>query len=108
VGKQTVERRQRIKTRIVEEPSEQTVNLQTETVTIERRPVTKETAANLADLQTKDIEVIERCEVPAVSKEGKVVEEVVVRKDQSNRTETVHGTTRRTEVETEIVPKTAS
>jgi stress response protein YsnF len=47
----------------------------------------------------RTIEMEERGEEAVVSKEARVVEEVVVRKDANQRTETVSDTVRKTEVE---------
>ena len=51
--------------------------------------------------QERTIEVEERGEEAVVSKEARVVEEVVVRKDVEQRTETVSDTVRKTEVDVE-------
>ena len=47
----------------------------------------------------RSIEMEERAEEAVVSKEARVVEEVVVRKDADQRTQTVSDTVRKTEVE---------
>lgn len=49
------------------------------------------------------IEVTETAETPVVSKEARIVEEVVVGKAVTERTETVHDTVRRTDVEVENI-----
>ena len=54
------------------------------------------------------IEVTETAEVPVVSKEARVVEEVVVGKTATDRTETITDTVRRTDVEVEEVPGTTT
>jgi stress response protein YsnF len=100
VGKQTIERRHRIRTRIIDQPIEQQVNLKDERVVIERRPVSDASgAATSAALQPSEVEIIERHEQPVVAKESRVKEEVVVRKDTSDRIETVRDTVRHTEVD---------
>ena len=51
--------------------------------------------------QERTIEVEERGEEAVVSKEARVVEEVVVRKEADQRTETISDTVRKTEVDVE-------
>ena len=51
--------------------------------------------------QERTIEVEERGEEAVVSKEARVVEEVVVRKEAEQRTETISDTVRKTEVDVE-------
>ena len=91
-----------IKARIVEKPIEETVNLKEERLNIERNPVDR--PANSTDFDTfKEgvIELEERAEVPVVNKEARVVEEINVNKEVSERTETVRDTVRKTEVDIE-------
>jgi len=91
-----------IKARIVEKPVEQTVNLQEEHLNIERKQVDR--PANSTDFDTfKEgvIEMEEHAEIPVVNKESRVVEEINVNKEVSERTETVRDTVRRTEVDIE-------
>jgi hypothetical protein len=87
---------------VVEQPVEETVRLQEERVRVERQPVNR--AASGAELQAgreEVIEVQEFAEEPVVSKEARVVEEVRISKDATERTETVRDTVRRTEVNVE-------
>jgi len=91
-----------IKARIVEKPIEETVNLREEHLNIERNPVDR--PANSTDFDTfKEgvIELEERAEVPVVNKEARVVEEINVNKEVTERTETVRDTVRKTEVDIE-------
>ena len=103
VGKKTVQTGGAyIKSRIVEKPVEETVNLQEERVFVERTPVDR-----LADTTDFDafkegtIELKEHAEVPVVSKEARVVEEITVGKEVTERDETIHDTVRKTEVDIE-------
>jgi hypothetical protein len=57
-------------------------------------------------LKDRTIEVVEMREEPVVSKEVFVREEVVVRKTVSERTETIHDTLRRTQIEVDELPST--
>ena len=107
VGKREVQRGGvRVHSRIEERPVEEQVNLREERAVVERRPVDR--AATEADLgnafRESSIEVTERAEIPMVSKEARVVEEVVVGKEVNQRTETVHDTVRRTDVAVEQIP----
>jgi uncharacterized protein (TIGR02271 family) len=108
VGKQQVEAGgTRVTTNIVEEPVEKTVNLRNEQVHVERTPVDR--PASTSDLDTfkeGQIELTEHAEVPVVSKEARVVEEVTINKSVEEREETIRDTVRNTEVKTErIDPK---
>jgi uncharacterized protein (TIGR02271 family) len=103
VGKRNVQRGGvRVYSRVVEQPVEETVRLQEERVRVERQPVNR--AASGAELQAgreEVIEVQEFAEEPVISKEARVVEEVRISKDATERTETVRDTVRRTEVNVE-------
>jgi uncharacterized protein (TIGR02271 family) len=105
VGKREVNRgRVRLHSRVVEQPVQEQVTLREERIDVERRPVSGTTqAGTLAGdpFQERTIEVEERGEEAVVSKEARVVEEVVVRKEADQRTETVSDTVRRTEVDVE-------
>ncbi len=103
VGKRSVQRGGvRVYSRIVEQPVEETVRLREEKVRVERQPVDRPaTEADLRGREQQTIEVKEYAEEPVVSKQSRVVEEVRVGKDATERTETVRDTLRRTEVEVE-------
>ena len=106
VGKRAVERGgARIHTFVTERPVEESVSLHEERVSVERRPVDR--AATDADFQTKDITMTETAEEAVVSKTARVVEEVVVGKTATDRTETVRDTVRKTDVEVEDLGKDA-
>lgn len=102
VGKREVERGGvRLHTYVTEEPVEEQVTLREEHVTVERNPVNR--AATDADFATGEntIEMTERAEEAVVNKQARVVEEVVVRKDVEEHTETIRDTVRRKDVEVE-------
>ncbi len=105
VGKRTVEAGgTRLRSRIVEREVSQDIRLREERVVVERRPVDRPAnAADLAAFHDGQIEIVERAEVPVVSKEARVVEEVRLRKEETERTETVKDTVRSTEVEVEKI-----
>jgi uncharacterized protein (TIGR02271 family) len=91
----------RVRSYVVEIPVEEQVSLREERVAIERRPTDR--ALSVADqaFQERTIEVEERGEEAVVSKEVRITEEIVVRKEAEQRTETVFDTVRETKVEVE-------
>ena len=100
VGKREVQRGGvHVHSFITETPVEESVRLREERVTVERhpanRPVTVEDAAAFKD---GSFEVRQTAEEVVVAKEARVVEEVVINKQVSERTETVRDTVRRTDV----------
>jgi len=102
VGKRQVETGGvRVNTRVEETPVEQQVSLREERVNVERHPVDRPaTTGDFARaFQGGTIEVTERVEEAVVQKEARVVEEVVVGKEATERTETVRDTVRRTDVD---------
>jgi uncharacterized protein (TIGR02271 family) len=110
IGKREVERGHvRIFSRVTEQPVEESVRLREEKVTVERRPVDRPaTEADFAAAGKEVIEMTETAEEPVVSKRTRVVEEVVVHKDVTERTETVRGTERRTDVDVQREPETTT
>ncbi len=105
VGKRTVQRGGvRIFRHVTETPVEESVQLREEHVTVERRTVDQPaSAADLEAFKEGTIEVRETAEEPVVGKTARVVEEVEVGKEITERTETVSDTVRRTEVEVEPI-----
>ena len=103
VGKRAVMRGGvRVYSRVVEEPVEENVRLREERVLVDRQPVDR--PVNEADIRARTDQVVEMkeyAEEPVVSKEARVVEEVRVGKEVSERTEQVRDTLRRTEVNVE-------
>jgi uncharacterized protein (TIGR02271 family) len=104
VGKRVIQRGGvRVFQRVREVPVNEQVQLREEHVNVERHPVDR--PATEADFNNiKDgaaIELRESAEEAVVSKTARVVEEVVVNKEASQRTEQVSDTVRRTDVEVE-------
>ncbi|HZN64239.1 MAG TPA: YsnF/AvaK domain-containing protein [Tepidisphaeraceae bacterium] len=101
VGKREVERggSVRVETRVEERPVQEQVNLREEHVSVERRPVNR--PATPADINKAGttIEARERSEEAVIEKTPRVVEEVVVGKEATERSETIRDTVRRTDVE---------
>lgn len=93
----------RVRRRVVERPVEQEVLLRDEKVVVERRPRPAGAAANgQADvLSDTVVEMSDSSQVPAVWKSVHVGEEVVLRRQVTERTERVRETLRRDVVEVE-------
>ena len=94
----------RIRRFVVETPVEEQVSLHSERVTMDRRPVTDGRTVGNADFTDKSIEMTETNEEAVVGKTARVTEEVSLRKEGADRTETVKDTVRRDEVKVEQVP----
>ena len=103
VGKREVEEGTvRVRSYVTERPVEEEVRLREEHVTIERNPVDRPAdEADLTAFREQTIEMTERHEEPVVSKQARVVEEVVIGKEVSEHSETIEDTVRRTDVEIE-------
>ncbi|MER2996836.1 YsnF/AvaK domain-containing protein [Pontibacter populi] len=101
VGKREVETGgMRLKSRIVERPVEEHMRLREEHVNVERNPVNRPASKrDMDNFKEGSIEMTERAEIPMVNKEARVVEEVRLSKDQTQREETVRGSVRKTEVD---------
>jgi uncharacterized protein (TIGR02271 family) len=100
VGKRIVNRGGvRIYTTTRDMPVEAPVTLREEHIEVTRRPADR--PAQQGDMAAADtgIELRETAEEPVVSKEAKVVEEVVVKKKATERDETVKDTVRRKDVD---------
>lgn len=99
----------RVRSYIVERPVEEQVSLHEERVRVERHPVDRAvTAADAAGaFQERTIEAQARSEEAVVQKDVRVVEEIDIKKEASDRTETVHDTVRKTEVDVEDTSATA-
>ena len=105
VGKREVDRGGvRVFRRVVEEPVAETLNLHDERVVIDRRPADRAVSAKDLAAAEQTIELTETAEVPVVTKTARVVEEVRVGLEETNHTETIKDTVRRTEVDVEPVP----
>ncbi len=109
VGKRTVDAGGvRVYRKVVEIPVEESVNLREEHVNVTRRAVDR--PATGADLNQADrtIELTETAEEAVVGKNARVVEELLVGKDMTERTEHIHDTVRHTEVEVEEIAPDSS
>ncbi|MCU0493600.1 MAG: DUF2382 domain-containing protein, partial [Chloroflexaceae bacterium] len=101
VGKREVERgTTRVRSHVEETPVEEQVRLREEQVRVERRPVNRPVSdADMAAFKETSFEVREVDEEPVVAKQARIVEEVVVKKDVTEHTETIRDTVRRTQVD---------
>lgn len=94
----------RITSRLVERPVEESLNLKEEHVNVERTPVNRPVTANDQAFQPTEIELTEHAEIPVISKEARVVEEVSLSKDIQESEETIRDSVRNTEVDTVRIP----
>jgi uncharacterized protein (TIGR02271 family) len=103
VGKRDVEHgRVKVRSYIIEEPVSENVTLRQERVSLERRPVEEPTVSGSDPFKERTVEITEHAEEAVVSKDARIREELVLRKDADQRTETISDTVRRTEVEVEL------
>lgn len=92
----------RIRSRIIEKPVEEHVRLRKEHVSVQRRDVNRPaTEADFAAFKEGEISITEQAERAVVSKEARVVGEVSVEKNVTERDEVVRDTVRKTDVEVE-------
>ena len=103
IGKHEVQRGGvRIFQRVSEVPIEEDITLREEQIVVERVPVNKPaTDADLSAFKEGSAELRERSEEAVVSKQARVVEEVRVGKQVTQRKEKIRETARRTDVEVE-------
>ncbi len=103
VGKREVQRGGvRVYTHVTSTPVEESINLHEEHVTVDRRPVDRAVSpTDMAAFREGSMELRETAEEAVVSKQARVVEEVVIGKQATDRTETVRDTVRRTDVDVE-------
>lgn len=101
VGKRTEETGGvRVRSRIVERPVEEHVRLREEHINVERQAVNRPLSTNDArGFEEKEIELTERAEVPVINKEARVVEEIKLSKEVTERNETINDTVRNTEID---------
>ncbi len=105
VGKQVVNRGGvRVHTSVTETPVEKQINLREEKVNVERHKVDRDvTDADMKNFKEGEFEVRTQAEEAVVGKQAKVVEEVIVGKDVTEKTETVSGTVKKTDVDVEQI-----
>ena len=91
----------RVRRFVTEKPVEAEVTLHEEHASVARRAITDPSYIRDIDWSDRTIEVAETAEEAVVSKSARVVEEVVVGKEGSDRVETVKDKVRRQQVEVE-------
>jgi uncharacterized protein (TIGR02271 family) len=89
----------RLKSRVTSTPVQEDITLREEKIVVERTAVDR--AANASDIKEEYVELKETAEVPVVTKEAYVVEEVSLDKEVNEKTETISDTVRNTEVNVE-------
>ena len=100
IGKRDVSHgRVRVRSYVVETPVQEQVGLREEHVRVERRPADRPVSGEENLFRERTIEADERAEEAMIAKQARVKEELVVKKDVGQRTETVSDKVRRTEVE---------
>jgi uncharacterized protein (TIGR02271 family) len=102
VGKRDVNLgRVRVRSYVVEEPVTEQVNLRDDRVHIERRPVDRPVQDGDRMFTDKVLEAEEHTQEAVIQKEARVTEEIGLRREAEERSETVSDTVRHTEVEIE-------
>ncbi len=106
VGKRTVDHGGvRVFRRVVEIPAEESINLREEHVVVDRRAVDRPaTQTDLNAQGERSVELKETAEEAVITKNARVVEEVVVAKEVGEHTQHIRETVRRTEVDIEELP----
>jgi len=108
VGKRVVEHGGvRIHAHTTEKPVEKTVRLRDERVTVERRPTDRALSMAEAEARFRDgsFEMKALSEVPIVGKRAHVVEEILITKNITERTEKIRETLRHTDAEVTELPR---
>ena len=102
VGKREIETGGvRVRSYVTEKPVEERIELRDEHVTVNRKSVDRPASEAEFDTDDKVYEVRERHEEAVVTKEARVVEEVEIKKQVDQHTETVRETVRRKDVDVE-------
>jgi uncharacterized protein (TIGR02271 family) len=102
IGKRKVEKGGvKVETKVVETPVEEKVRLHEEHVKVERRPANRPATASDVAFKEGTLELRETAEEAVVAKRARVVEEIVIRKEAADHTQTVRDTVRRTDVDVE-------
>jgi len=106
VGKREVEKGSvRIVSHVAETPVEEQVRLQEERVVVDRRPINRPLTGVAADaFRERTLSATAKGEEAVVGKDVRVVEEIGLRKEATERVETVRDTLRETKVDVEQVP----
>jgi len=103
VGKREVQRGgMRVFSRVVETPVNESIGLREEHVNVQRRPVNEPiSGTDSSAFKEQSIEMRETAEEAVVEKSARVVEEVTINKEVTQRQQQINDTVRHTEVEIE-------
>jgi uncharacterized protein (TIGR02271 family) len=93
--------RVRVRSYVTETPVSEQVSLREEHVNVQRRPVDRALTSADDAFRDRSIEAVEHREEAVVSKDARIVEEVVLNKAATERTETINDTVRKQDVEIE-------
>jgi uncharacterized protein (TIGR02271 family) len=105
VGKRMVESgHTRVRRYVVENPVEANITLHEEHADVIRRAISDPAYVKDIDWSDKTIDVTETVEEPVVNKTAHITEEVIIRRQGSDRTQTVHDTIRRQQVDVDHLP----
>ena len=105
VGKRVVQAGlTRVRRYVIEKPVESNVTLHEEHAEVMRRVISDPNYMKDIDWSDETIEVTETVEEPVVGKTAHITEEVVIRRQGSDRMQTVHDTVRRQQVEVDHLP----
>ncbi len=100
VGKREVERaRVHVSVRAAEHPVAENVSLREERIVVERRPINRLPTSQEARFDDAELDIAEYGEEPVVSKDTKVVEEIIVKKRLEARDEIIRDKLRTTQVD---------
>jgi uncharacterized protein (TIGR02271 family) len=94
----------RVKTRVASVPVDKTVTLREEHVNVERRVIDRPIALDDDAFRERSLDLTASTEEPIFEKQARVVEEIHLHKDMSERVETVHDTLRHTDVQISEIP----
>jgi uncharacterized protein (TIGR02271 family) len=105
VGKRTIEAgHTRVRRYVIEKPAEANITLHEEHAEVMRRAISDPAYVKDIDWSDKTIDVTETVEEAVVNKTAHITEEVVVRRQGSDRTQTVHETVRRQQIDVDHLP----
>ena len=95
----------RVKTRVASVPVDKTVTIREEHVNLERRVIDRSVDLDDDDaFRERSLDLRASSEEPIFEKRARVVEEIRLHKDKSERVETVHDTLRHTDVQISEIP----
>jgi len=105
VGKRIVEAgHTRVRRFVVDKPVEAKITLHEEHAEVIRRAISDPAYLKDIDWSEKTIDITETAEEPVVNKTARITEEIVIRRQGSDSTRTVHDTVRSQQVEVDHLP----